>query len=416
MSFDRLGLHVNLLKGIHDLGYTRPTPVQQETIPPILAGRDVIACAQTGTGKTAAFVLPILHRLLSEGKKRGLRALIIAPTRELALQSMDHLKNLSRYVPLRGHAIFGGVPMNPQIRALAQGVDIISATPGRLLDHVYQGRIDFGVLEVLVLDEADRMMDMGFLPDIKKIISFLPPKRQNLIFSATMPSEIMKLAQEIAHNPFTIQIGVKSTTPAGIRHAVYPVAHDQKTELLLRLLHKETEMSSVIVFTRTKSRADRLEQVLVRAGIRTSLLHGDRSQGQRLQALERFRQGRSQVLVATDIAARGIDIKDISHVINFDVPQTPEDYIHRIGRTARMDATGDAFSLISPDEEESIKGIERVINQRLPRVTLPDFNYRKATFHPSSQKRPSHFRPSRRPGQGGPSRGARPGFGYRPRP
>ncbi|HLD50384.1 MAG TPA: DEAD/DEAH box helicase, partial [bacterium] len=349
MSFDNFGLHANLLKGIHDLGYTRPTPIQQEAIPPILAGRDVIACAQTGTGKTAAFVLPILHRLLSEGKKHGLRTLIVAPTRELALQSMDHLKNLSRYVPLKGHPIFGGVPMNPQIRALAQGVDIISATPGRLLDHVYEGRIDFGKIEVLVLDEADRMMDMGFLPDVKKIISFLPPKRQNLIFSATIPPDIMKLAHEICRNPVTIQIGIKSTTPVGIRHAVYPVSHDQKTELLLRLLHKESDMSSVIVFTRTKSRADRLANTLERAGIRTSVLHSDRSQGQRLSALERFRHGRSQVLVATDIAARGIDIKDISHVINFDVPSTPEDYIHRIGRTGRVEATGDAFSLISPD-------------------------------------------------------------------
>jgi len=389
MSFDNLGLHSNLLKGIHDLGYIRPTPVQEEAIPAILTGRDVIACAQTGTGKTAAFVLPILHRLMKEGPKKALRALIVAPTRELALQSMDHLKNLSRYVHLKGHPIFGGVPMNPQIRALAQGLDIVSATPGRLLDHVYEGRIDFGALEVFVLDEADRMMDMGFLPDIKKIISLLPTKRQNLIFSATMPEEIMSLARGMCHNPVTIQIGVKSTTPTGIRHAVYPVSHDQKAELLLRLLHQDRGMESCIIFTRTKSRADRLTQTLERAGIKTSVLHGDRSQGQRLQALERFRHGRSQVLVATDIAARGIDIKDITHVINFDVPGTPEDYIHRIGRTARAEATGDAFSLVSSDEEDMIKEIEKVINQRLPRVTLPDFQYRKA--HPHS----THPRPSR---------------------
>ena len=402
MSFDNFGLHANLLKGIHDLGYTRPTPIQQEAIPPILAGRDVIACAQTGTGKTAAFVLPILHRLLSEGKKHGLRTLIVAPTRELALQSMDHLKNLSRYVPLKGHPIFGGVPMNPQIRALAQGVDIISATPGRLLDHVYEGRIDFGDIEVMGLDEADRVMDMGFLPDVKKIISFLPPKRQNLIFSATIPPDIMKLAHEICRNPVTIQIGIKSTTPVGIRHAVYPVSHDQKTELLLRLLHKESDMSSVIVFTRTKSRADRLPDTPQRAGIRTSVLHSDRSQGQRLSALERFRHGRSQVLVATDIAARGIDIKDISHVINFDVPSTPEDYIHRIGRTGRVEATGDAFSLISPDEEPMIKDIERVINQRLPRITLPDFNYRKASFQaPAARRHPNQSQRFRHHPRGG---------------
>ena len=410
MSFEKLGLHANLLKGIHDLGYTRPTPVQQEAIPAILLGRDVIASAQTGTGKTAAFVLPILHRFLSAEKKRGIRCLIVAPTRELALQSMDHLKNLSRYVHLKGHAIFGGVPIYPQTRALAQGVEIVSATPGRLLDHVYQGHIDFANLEVLVLDEADRMMDMGFLPDIKKIISLLPLKRQNLIFSATMPAEIMKLVSQICRNPVMIQIGVKSTTPVGIRHAVYPVSHNQKTEQLLRLLHTQADMSSVIVFTRTKSRADRLAQSLERAGIRTSVLHSDRSQGQRLSALERFRHGRSQVLVATDIAARGIDVKDITHVINFDVPQTPEDYIHRIGRTARAEATGDAFCLISPDEERQVKEIERVIQQRLPRVILPDFNYVKSAHQPSSHGHghghgPSrHFRPPQRKSFGQPRR------------
>ena len=403
MSFDSLGLHPSILKGIHDLGYIRPTPVQQEAIPHVMAGKDVIAMAQTGTGKTAAFVLPILHSLMSrEHKKKGIRALIVAPTRELAQQSMEQLQNLSRYVPLRGHAIYGGVPMNPQIRALSQGVDIISCTPGRLLDHVYEGRIDFGELEVLVLDEADRMMDMGFLPDIQKIISLLPTKRQNLIFSATMPEAIMKLAHQICQDPVKVQIGMRSSTPSGIRHAVYPVSHDQKTELLLRLLHqdKENGMSSVIVFTRTKSRAERLAQTLDRAGIRTSVIHGDRSQIQRMKALDQFKRGRSQVLVATDIAARGIDVKDISHVINFDVPSTPEDYIHRIGRTARAEATGDAFSLVSPDEEESIKDIERVINQRLPRVTLPDFNYRKAAPHATH---PSHARPH---GSGG----GRPGF------
>lgn len=381
MSFDVLGLHPSLLKGIRDLGYTRPTPVQTESIPPILTGRDVIASAQTGTGKTAAFVLPILHRLMTEGKKRGPRALIVAPTRELALQSMDHLKNLSRHVHLKGCAIFGGVPLNPQTQALRQGVDIISATPGRLLDHVAQGHIQFGGLEVLVLDEADRMMDMGFLPDVKKIISYLPPHRQNLIFSATMPEEIMGLARKICHNPLVIQVGVRSTTPSGIRHAVYPVSHEQKTELLLRLIIKDPGMDSVLVFTRTKSRANRLAQKLERARIGVSLLHGDRSQAQRLQALEHFRHGRSRVLVATDIAARGIDIKDITHVINFDVPSTPEDYIHRIGRTGRVQAAGVAFSLVTRDEESMIREIEQVINQTLPRIILPDFDYGKAAPH-----------------------------------
>lgn len=391
MSFDSLNLHPNLLKGIHDLGYIRPTPVQQEAIPAIMQGRDVIASAQTGTGKTAAFVLPILHKLLLDmTKKKGMRALIISPTRELALQSIDQVKNLSRYVHLRGHSVFGGVPMSPQTRALQQGVEIISATPGRLLDHVYQGHMDFADLEVFVLDEADRMMDMGFLPDIRKIISFLPPKRQNLIFSATMPEEIMKLAHTMCHNPITVKIGTQSTTPVGIRHAIYPVAHDQKTELLMRLVAEHgNAMSSVIVFTKTKSRADRLFISLERAGIKTSVIHGDKSQNQRIASLDRFKFGRSQVLVATDVAARGIDVKNVSHVINFDVPESPEDYIHRIGRTARAEATGDAFSLVSPDEEESIRDIERVLNERLPRVILPDFNYRKGA--PQSS----------RPGSGG---------------
>ncbi len=410
MLFSELNLNPSLLRGIQELGFERPTPVQEQAIPHIIEGRDVIASAQTGTGKTAAFVLPILHNLLSketEGKT-AVRALIIAPTRELALQSMEHLQKLSRYVNLRGEAIFGGVSMEPQIRALNQGVDVISATPGRLLDHVYQGRIDFGALEVLVLDEADRMMDMGFLPDVKRIISLLPPQRQNLIFSATIPDEIMKLSQAICKDPVTVQVGPKTNTAAGIRHAIYPVGQEQKTELLLRLLKGEGMVeSSVIIFTRTKSRADRLTQSLERAGIRTSVIHGDRSQGQRLNALERFKGGRTQVLVATDIAARGIDVKDISHVINYDVPHTPEDYIHRSGRTARAESTGDAFTLVSPDEEEAIGEVERVINQKVPRVTLPDFDYRKGGHSP--QRRNERGSPR----QGRPQQGGRPQDGRR---
>jgi ATP-dependent RNA helicase RhlE len=422
-SFQELGLHPNILKGIHDLGFTRPSPIQAEAIPHILLGKDVIACAQTGTGKTAAFVLPLLHRLLSfPAKKKGVRVLVIAPTRELALQSMDHLKDLSRHVPLKGHAIYGGVPMGPQVSALNSGLDIISATPGRLLDHIYQGRIDFGALETLVLDEADRMMDMGFLPDIQKIISMCPPKRQNLIVSATMPAEIMKLVQQICVDPVTVQIGIKSTTAAGIRHAVYPVGQDQKPELLLRLLNDGgPKMTSVIVFTRTKSRAERLGQMMERAGITTSVIHGDRSQIQRSRALDYFKQGKTQLLVATDVAARGIDVKDISHVINFDVPQSPEDYIHRSGRTARAETTGDSFCLVAPEEEEMVRDIERVINQRLPRVTLPDFNYSKGGSSSSHGHRPhasrpqtggSHGRPPFRTGGHRPSGGGH----SRPRP
>ncbi|MBI3315668.1 MAG: DEAD/DEAH box helicase, partial [Candidatus Omnitrophica bacterium] len=330
-------------------------------------------------------------------------ALIVAPTRELAVQSMDHLKNLSRYVHLRGLAVYGGVPMDPQIRTLAQGLDIISATPGRLLDHVYSGRIDFGALQVVVLDEADRMMDMGFLPDVQRILSFLPPKRQNLIFSATIPDDILRLAQKICHDPVRVQVGMKSQTAAGIRQAVYPVSQHQKTDLLLRLLKNRTdEMESVIVFTRTKSRADRLGQSLMRSGIRVSVIHGDRSQMQRLRALDQFGSGRAQVLVATDVAARGLDIKDVSHVVNFDVPHAPDDYIHRVGRTARAQATGDAFTLVSPDEEEFLREIESATRQTLPRVTLPDFHYEKSGPRPQAGHTP---RPSggfqRRGGQGG---------------
>lgn len=374
-TFGSLSLHPNLLKGIHDLGFIRPTPIQAQAIPHVLAGRDVIGCAQTGTGKTAAFVLPVLHRLLQQAGRGHVRALIVAPTRELALQSMEHLKALSRYVHLKGAAIFGGVPMEPQIKALSQGIDIISATPGRLLDHIYSGRIDFVDLQVFILDEVDRMLDMGFLPDIQKILRVLPPKRQNLVFSATMPSEILKLVEEILDKPVTVQIGQRSTPAVGIRHAVYPVARHLKAELLLELLRGQG-MTSVLVFTRTKHYASRLAQTLERRGIRVSVLHGDRSQSQRLRALEQFRRGRSQVMVATDIAARGIDIDDISHVINFDIPNTPEDYVHRIGRTARVDATGDAFTLVAPEEEPMIRDIERVLNRTLPRVTLPNFNYR----------------------------------------
>ncbi len=395
MTFESFHLHANLLKGIHDLGFIRPTPIQAQAIPAILAGRDVIGCAQTGTGKTAAFVLPILHRLLQGQSRRHMRALILAPTRELALQSMEHLRALSRYVHLKGAAIFGGMPMEPQIKALARGLDIVSATPGRLLDHIYSGRIDFVHLEIFVLDEVDRMLDMGFLPDVQKIIRLLPPRRQNLVFSATMPHEIVSLVHQILTHPVTIQIGQRSTSPVGIRHAVYPVPRHLKPALLLELLRSQA-MTSVLVFTRTKRYADRLAQNLERHGIRVSVLHGDRSQGQRLRALEQFRQGKNQVMVATDIAARGIDIEEISHVINFDIPETPDAYIHRIGRTARAEATGDAFSLVDRDEEPMITAIEKTLNRTLPRVTLPHFDYKKAMApRPHDHRRPRHPHASR---------------------
>lgn len=375
--FDSFGLDPRILKGIHDLGFIRPTPIQIKAIPAILSGRDLIGCAQTGTGKTAAFVLPIIHKLLQTKSTRNVRALIVSPTREIAVQSIDHLNALSRHLKLNGAAIYGGVPIQPQIRSLLHGVDIISATPGRLLDHVWSARISFVDLQILVLDEVDRMLDMGFLPDVKKIISFLPPKRQNLVFSATMPPDILKLVNSILVDPAMIQIGQRSSVAVGIRHAVYPVPRHLKTDLLDELLRMEGT-TSALVFTRTKRVADKLTRTLKARGFKVSVLHGDRSQSQRVQALDHFRQGYSQVLVATDIAARGIDIDDISHVINYDIPIVPEDYVHRIGRTGRADATGDAFSLMDKSEEWMVKDIERIVKQSLPRVTLPNFDYKKA--------------------------------------
>jgi len=405
LSFDSLGLHANLLKGIADMGFTEPLPVQSEVIPHILAGRDVIAAAETGSGKTAAFMLPILHQILTGEKRRGLKALVLAPTRELALQSTEHINELSKYVDARGTAIFGGVPMNPQIRALQEGVDIISATPGRLLDHASRRRIDFRPLQTFVLDEADRMLDMGFLPDIRRIIALLPEKRQNIVVSATIPNEIMHLVRQICNDPVVIQVGEKDRPPDQIRHTVYPVIHEQKGELLLHLLRKMPEISSMIVFTRTKQRADRLAAWLSKNSIQASCLHGDRDQKERTRALEALKTGKSQVLVATDIAARGIDIKDLSHVVVYDPPDTPESYIHRIGRTGRVEAEGDAITLMAPMEEGWVLAIEKAIGQKLPRVWLDDFQYRESEVHGSYHPRPYYVptfpKKGRRRGMGG---------------
>ncbi len=398
ITFDSLKLHPNLLKGIHHMGFLKPTPIQAQAIPAILEGRDVIGLAQTGTGKTAAFVLPILHKLLQAPGRKPPRALIIAPTRELALQSMEHLKALSRFVHLKGTAIFGGVSFQPQISAIQHGLDVLSATPGRLLDHVDAGRLKLSEVEMFVLDEVDQMLDMGFLPAIQKIMRLLPPKRQNLVFSATLSAEMSALAHKILTNPVTVQVGQRSTTPAGIRHAVYPVSRHLKPDLLIEILRGQG-MTSVLAFTRTKRNADRLGLKLQKRGFTVSVIHGDRNQNQRLRALDEFRRGMSQIMVATDVAARGIDVDDISHVINFDVPETPETYIHRIGRTARGDATGDAFTLVDREEEPLIRDIERILKQALPRVTLPDFDYKKAPAEGASQApQRGHRPPQGRPG------------------
>ena len=373
MPFSGLKLHPDLLKGIKELGFTRPTPIQEAAIPPALAGRDVLACAMTGSGKTAAFLLPILHKLV--GRPRGVtRALVLTPTRELAAQILEDLNDLAVHTPITGAAIFGGVGMGPQEHAFRSGADVMVATPGRLLDHFRMPYAKLAGIEHLVLDEADRMLDMGFLPDIRRILRHLPQKRQTLFFSATMPAPILTLTREMLRNPESIQLDRKPAPAVGITQAVYPVPQELKSALLVALLQRG-EMQEALVFTRTKHRANRLADYLARHGIKAERIHGNRSQSQRTEALAGFKSGKYRVLVATDIAARGIDVEALGHVVNFDVPKAAEDYIHRVGRTARAELTGDAFTLVSPDEEGELRGIERVVGKRLPRITVPDFDY-----------------------------------------
>ena len=375
MPFSSFGLHPDLLRGIKELGFTRPTPIQNDAIPPAMEGRDLLACAMTGSGKTAAFVLPILHRL--HAKPRGkTRALVLTPTRELAAQIDEHLRELAVHTPLSGAAVFGGVGMGPQEHAFRTGVDVIVATPGRLLDHFRFPYARLEHLEILVIDEADRMLDMGFLPDIRRILKHLPQKRQTLFFSATLPDPIVVLSREMLKNPATMNLERKSAPAIGITQALYPVAQDLKSHLLLELL-KRGDVKSVIAFTRTKHRANRLSDFLVKHGVDAVKIHGNRSQAQRTDALKGFKDGKYRVLVATDIAARGLDIEDLSHVVNFDVPHVPDDYIHRVGRTARAEATGDAFTFVAPDEEVDLRAIERAVGKRLPRITVPGFDYQK---------------------------------------
>src|SRR6266545_2448884 len=373
MPFSSFGLHPDLVRGIKELGFTRPTPIQTDAIPPAMAGKDVLAAAVTGSGKTAAFVLPILHRLMS--KRRGVtRALILTPTRELAAQIEEHLSQMAMHTPMTGAAVFGGVGMGPQEHAFRSGVDVIVATPGRLLDHFRFPYAKLAGLEILVLDEADRMLDMGFLPDIRRVLKHLPPRSQTLFFSATMPPPIVTLTRELLRQPATINLERTAAPAVGITQAVYPVAQDVKSSLLLELI-KRGEMKSALVFTRTKHRANRLADFLTRYHVPCERIHGNRSQAQRTAALAGFKSGRFRILVATDIAARGIDVEALSHVINFDVPAVPEDYIHRVGRTARAELTGDAFTFVSPEEEGDLAAIERALGKRLPRVTLAGFDY-----------------------------------------
>ena len=376
MPFTHLKLHPDLLRGVKDLGFQRPTPIQADAIPPALEGRDLLACAQTGSGKTAAFLLPILHGLMHKPRSRPgtTRALILTPTRELAAQIVEDLRELTVHTPLSGAAVYGGVGMGPQEHAFRSGVDVIVGTPGRLLDHFRQPYAKLNGLEYLVLDEADRMLDMGFLPDIRRILRHIPAKRQTLFFSATMPEPIVKLSQEMLHNAVMINLERKALPATGIMHAIYPVPVHLKPALLVSLLNKG-DVKEALVFTRTKHRADRLAKHLEQAKVSVQRIHGNRSQSQRTDALAGFKSGKYRVLVATDIAARGIDVTALGHVINFDVPAAPEDYIHRVGRTARAELTGSAYTLVAPEDEGSIRDIERAINKRLPRVTVPDFDY-----------------------------------------
>ena len=374
MSFTTLNLHPSLLRGIKDLGFVRPTGIQADAIPAALSGRDVIACAQTGSGKTAAFLLPIVQGLL-DGKRGKTRALVLAPTRELAAQILEDLKDLATHTPVTGAAVFGGVGHGPQEHAFRSGVDVIIATPGRLLDHLRAPYARLDHIAYLVLDEADRMLDMGFLPEIRRILKYVPVRRQTLFFSATMPPPIRELANEMLRNPVSIEREPQSgTTPSGIRQAVYPVPQELKSRLLVRLI-RGGDIQQALVFTRTKHRANRLADFLGREGLKADRIHGNRSQAQRTAALAAFKSGRIPVLVATDIAARGIDVEALGHVINFDVPLVAEDYIHRIGRTGRAEATGEAFTFVSPQEQGEVAAIERAVGRKLPRVTVPDFDY-----------------------------------------
>jgi ATP-dependent RNA helicase RhlE len=374
VTFADLKLHPSLVAATKELGYVRPTAIQGDAIPPALEGRDLLACAATGSGKTAAFMLPILNRLIDRPRGKT-RALIIAPTRELAAQILEDMQDLATHTPVSGAAIFGGVGMGPQEHALRRGTDVIVACPGRLLDHLQSGNYtDFSALEVLVLDEADRMLDMGFLPDIRRVLKFVPKARQTLFFSATMPPPIATLARELLNNPATIALERQSRPASGITQALYPVSQELKSALLATLLERG-DMKEALVFTRTKHRANRLAEFLAKRGISADRIHGNRSQTQRTAALANFKDGKTRVLVATDIAARGIDVEELGHVVNFDVPLVPADYIHRIGRTGRADAVGDAFTFVAKDEEGDIGAIEKVLGKRLPRVTVPDFDY-----------------------------------------
>jgi len=373
LAFSGLRLHPTLVQSVETLGFVTPTPIQTQAIPKALEGRDLLACAATGSGKTAAFLLPILHQLLD--RPRGTtRALVLAPTRELALQIREDFVGLARNTGLSAAAVHGGVAMGPQEKAFRTGVDVIVATPGRLLDHFSRPYARLSGLEYLVLDEADRMLDMGFLPDIRRVLKHVPSPKQTMFFSATMPPPIEKLTREILRNPAKITLQRRGAPAQGVTQWVYPVPSGLRGALLVELL-QNGDMDDALVFTRTKHRANQVCKLLNRKGISAERIHGNRSQAQRTRALADFKSGKCRVLVATDIAARGIDVEALGHVVNFDIPKVPDDYIHRVGRTARADATGDAITLVSPEDEGDLKRIERALGVKLPRVRLDGFPY-----------------------------------------
>jgi ATP-dependent RNA helicase RhlE len=387
MSFSTLGLGPKLLQSISDAGYTQPTPIQTAAIPRVLAGRDLIGIAQTGTGKTAAFVLPLLERIMNK-QSRTPRALIVAPTRELALQIDEQVRILGRHMHVRCATVFGGVGEQPQIDALRRGVDVVVATPGRLLDLMGSGYVNLRDVEIAVLDEADRMLDMGFLPQIRRVVNALPKQRQTLLFSATLSSDIEKITGEFLRNPETVEIGRRSNPAESVAQFLYPVPKSRKIDLLIHLL-RDQSLDSVLVFSRTKHGADKIVRKLKAANIAAAALHSNRSQSQRVTALNAFKSGHARVLVATDIASRGIDVEGISHVINFDFPMHAEDYVHRIGRTGRADAVGDAISFVMPDDESYVRDVERMTRRAIPRRRVEGFNYTE-TASVAHQPRPMH--------------------------
>jgi ATP-dependent RNA helicase RhlE len=399
LSFDDLGLSPDLLRTVAEEGYETPTPVQERAIPLILAGKDVLAAAQTGTGKTAAFTLPILDRLRGQANtsfspaRHPVRCLVLVPTRELAIQVAESMATYGRLIPLRSAVVYGGVPLDPQIKQLRSGIELLVATPGRLLDLVGQRAANLGQVEILVLDEADRMLDMGFMPDLQRILELLPPRRQNLLFSATISDEVKRLSGRFLNEPEVIEVARHGTAAEAVRQLVYPVDRERKEELLAHLI-RDGDWRQVLVFTRTKLAASRLASWLDRRGIAATAIHSDRSQGDRIKALEAFKAGEIRVLVATDVAARGLDIEELPHVVNFELPWNPEDYVHRIGRTGRAGASGDAVSLVCIDEADLLRGVQRLLRHAIP-WTVED------GFIPD---RTIEARPLRAPvGAGGPS-------------